>query len=256
MESAICTVLLANKPTLLMRGGQAADVEKTVVTLKSHVGDQLTIEHEMMMGQISTSFDNVVTLYVDLSVDTLKAVFSLLKEGGRFLAFVSNATRDGIVSELKLAGFVDTSCQDNFISAAKPSYAVGSSMPLSFAKKPAVSNGTTAGVWSLSALQDDDVDLVDEESLLTEEDKVKPDAESLRVCGTTGKRKACKDCSCGLAEELEGEKAAQAKATSGVKSSCGSCYLGDAFRCASCPYLGMPPFKPGEQVKLDLKSDL
>ena len=42
------------------------------------------------------------------------------------------------------------------------------------------------------------------------------------VCGTTGKRKACKDCSCGLAEELEAEKNQGKVKTENAKSSCGS----------------------------------
>lgn len=140
------------------------------------------------------------------------------------------------------------------IQCTYPNFANGSSTALSFAHK-LKKKQPEKKVWSLADMEDDDVDLIDEDELLDDEDLAKPDQASLRVCGTTGKRKACKDCSCGLAEELSGGGEIPKKS---FTSSCGSCYLGDAFRCASCPYLGMPAFKPGEKIQLSerqLKAD-
>lgn len=71
--------------------------------------------------------------------------------------------------------------------------------------------------------------------------------------GCATKPRACKNCSCGRKdlEEKIGEEAAKAALEQGqVQSSCGSCYLGDAFRCETCPYKGQPAFRPGEKVEL------
>ncbi|XP_043679677.1 anamorsin homolog [Vespula pensylvanica] len=199
--------------------------------------------------------------------EVLVELLKLLKQSGKLVIYESlllekksenSVTFKERLSRLKLAGFLinDTNprkvnketeellskifenvadtCE---IIAQKPSFEIGSSVALNLKQKQ-------SNIWKLDNAVEDD--LIDEDELLDEDDIVKPDITSLKVCGTTGKRKACKDCTCGLAEELNGKPEEQ-----GIqKSSCGNCYLGDAFRCASCPYLGMPAFKPGEKIVL------
>ncbi|KAF9948296.1 Anamorsin [Mortierella alpina] len=165
------------------------------------------------------------------------------------------------------------------------------------AAAPATTRVKKTAVWTISANDDDDedVELEDEDNLLDESDLVKPTKEQLEApdCGPNSlKKKKCKNCTCGMESEGEPEddqmdvdatdsgagpvpqeaivastanRWKESAITEVVpkalqpKSSCGNCYLGDAFRCGSCPYTGMPAFQPGEKVQLGgsmLKDDI
>lgn len=109
-----------------------------------------------------------------------------------------------------------------------------------------------------------DNDLIDEDGLLTEASNLlaPPPAMSkvvvaLKNGDDCGGREPCDDCTCGRADaKKKTELAAPAQPQPIKTSSCGKCGLGDAFRCASCPYLGKPAFKPGEEhLVLDLQDD-
>lgn len=117
---------------------------------------------------------------------------------------------------------------------------------------------------------------IDPNSLLSEEDRKRP-INIPEACKPNGKRRrACKDCTCGLKQKIDAEdKAKREAADSALKTmkldtddlaevdftvqgkvgSCGNCALGDAFRCDGCPYIGLPAFKPGEEVRL-LNNDI
>ncbi|KAK9351513.1 cytokine-induced anti-apoptosis inhibitor 1, Fe-S biogenesis-domain-containing protein [Lipomyces doorenjongii] len=158
-------------------------------------------------------------------------------------------------------------------SASSPALSAASSTSSSAASS--VSSPKRSETWTIGVddgLSFDDVDeddLIDEDTLL---DGDLPDALQIPVaCQPTGKRrkKACKDCTCGLKElELQEQEAHRANQNQvftlslddtaeidftvpGKTGSCGNCSLGDAFRCDGCPYLGLPPFKEGEVVNLD-----
>jgi len=101
------------------------------------------------------------------------------------------------------------------------------------------------------------MDILDEDTLLEDETMpVQISQASTDDCeqGKKITRKPCKNCTCGRKEELDNDAlASQAAQNAGKpKSACGSCHLGDAFRCSGCPYLGKPAFKPGDTVKLAL----
>jgi len=240
------------------------------------------VERLSMSSHQASSFDQVYSGCLGLAtvthdLDLLTQIAKLVTPGGQITmvqAVPKDKSPDTFTSTLVLSGltpFSSPALQSSFpgfeatvaklgqvklysYTATKPKHEVGASRLLSFAKPAAApapiapaKAGGGASVWTLEDMDDDTVELVDDQTLLAEEDLAKPDPASLRVCGTTGKKKACKDCSCGLKEELsEGKE----PTTKSVTSSCGSCYLGDAFRCGSCPYLGMPAFKPGQKISL------
>jgi len=121
------------------------------------------------------------------------------------------------------AGFIDLSSENNSLAGRMPEWELGASAAME----------------------------VDEEEL-----PLQPISENVgqgkESCAT--KKRACADCRCGR-KELEvqyGEDEAKKMLEVGTqRSACGSCYLGDAFRCATCPYRGAPAFKAGTKVELD-----
>ncbi|KAK4697158.1 anamorsin, partial [Lecanoromycetidae sp. Uapishka_2] len=238
-----------------------------------------------------------------LSEDLLSRIVKSLKPGGKIRSQDGTfATSDA--EERREAVFAGLMIEDGNVT--KPNHGAAQSVSLRFGKKKneggaaAVTSAAGTGAVSLNLngkrkngpvdavepagvgyvdfgddfgepdVDDDDDELIDENTLLDEDDLRRPVVQPPECRPKTGKRRrACKDCTCGLAQRLEAEdqskrsNADQALAklksdeltevdftVQGKVGSCGNCALGDAFRCDGCPYIGLPAFKPGEEVRL------
>ncbi|KAJ5954047.1 Cytokine-induced anti-apoptosis inhibitor 1 [Penicillium viridicatum] len=218
-----------------------------------------------------------------LTRDVYATLVPSMKPGAK-LQTQDSALNASDAMEAVLAGLVQS---DNGFE--KPSFDPSAAVPLKFGLKkknkptppaavpviPSFPTGFAAPMGIDSPTnhdRDDDDELINEDTLLSEEDLTRPIMPPPECQPKTGRRRrACKDCTCGLADKLEAEdKERRANAdkelnvmkldtgdlaeldftVEGKTGSCGSCALGDAFRCDGCPYMGLPAFKPGQEVQI------
>lgn len=234
----------------------------------THVMTQAVYEPTLRgaFGQSPSSMQKVVSVVHGRatffhSVDLLTHLASSLAPGGTLVlhdAAGDAASADACSRNALLAGLLDattsTGPSGTTVTAKKPTWEMGAKFSLR--KKPAATTATntTTTAWKL-AMEEDGAELIDEEELLDDADMAAPAAAAADDCEVgAGGRKACKNCTCGRAEGALVEKV---ELTADMldnpqEGGCGSCALGDAYRCASCPYLGLPAFKQGEKIQLDM----
>merc|ERR1712000_560537 len=187
-----------------------------------------------------------------LNRDVYAALVPAIKDGGK-LRMQDGPLAAPDAREAILAGLVEK--DGAFEKVVEQEVAV----PLKFGKKK--TNGTAVkpvqpAVPVQINLDDDfgdDDELIDENELLTADDLARPIVQPPECQPKPGKRRrACKDCTCGLAERMNAEDQARRDAADsalnsmklkpdelaevdftvqGKTGSCGNCSLGDAFRC-------------------------
>jgi hypothetical protein len=218
------------------------------------------VEYLSELKKITPSSLDEVYVFVIPSDDVMSTILNILKPNGKMLIESCIPSReDGQVlcTDLQLQGFVDTMIAkdpdsgERFVTCSKPNWETGEVASIKIPQK------ASPTAWKMGADDLAEDDLVDEDELLNDNLEITVGA----GCGIDpvtgkriGKKKACKNCSCGLKElEQEEMKSGQTyrnvEISAPINSSCGSCYKGDAFRCATCPFLGKPAFEPTDENK-------
>ncbi|KAI0089261.1 DUF689-domain-containing protein [Irpex rosettiformis] len=292
----VVTAVPIKGPALVI-GSPATATEGKYQSLITDLENTRAVEKQMvdrlLDGATALPASSLTTVHIVLSPEEYEALtgrisillsqlLSALQPLGTLHVHSLPSSFGDLTSQLTNNGFtvLATVSADGDLIAQKPAHSISSApVPLRRKVDPA-KKASKKALWTLSAPS---TPTIDAESLLTEADRQRPVPTcEPAVKGAPRRKKACKNCTCGLAE-LETEELAQSKvvlldgaeagqtvevaqsekerliaaaaAAPKATSSCGNCYLGDAFRCSSCPYRGLPAFKPGEKVELDFGMD-
>lgn len=169
-----------------------------------------------------------------ISHEKLSEIMTCLEVHGKIsVKYQGNVKATDAETEMKLCGLLSISVKEieggSFeIEGIKPDLSLGTAQrrPVKKTSKDALKAFLTS---------ENNVELVDDVNLLREEDLLKPSAVvgEIETCGPQAKKKACKNCSCGLKEIEEAESVkVNEKApidTANAKSSCGSVKLLASF---------------------------
>lgn len=194
------------------------------------------------------SFDTVLCFSNTCTDDSIEKLFTLMTPGASLSIYgQTKESMETLNTSLLLNGFVDAVTSDSTITCKKPGFKQDA-MALPQKSK------TAKDVWKLAANDfNDDAEVVDDDDLLGEE--IKKPATKAEDCGPETKKRACKNCVCGLKEIQEAESKGEPVTIQPDASACGGCAKGDAFRCATCPYLGLPKFESGTKPEIKVKAD-
>eukprot|EP00892_Ulva_mutabilis_P011678 jgi/Ulvmu1/8883/UM049_0065.1 len=182
-----------------------------------------------------------------LTVKEVQAACTHLKSGGQLLVLVPSS-QDSVRRLVVMSGCTSASTTTVNVEGSSCGMTSATKPGVSLGAKTSIASAELASTWKITVDAAHD-DLIDDDELLTEEDR-KPVEPPKNDCSTS--KKACANCSCGRAEaEAAGVKLQLTPdMIENPQSACGSCSLGDAFRCATCPYRGLPIFQPGKKIEL------
>ncbi|KAL2823848.1 Fe-S cluster assembly protein dre2 [Aspergillus cavernicola] len=239
--------------------------------------------------------DRVSAGFVSLPPNTYDLILVLTDTDGtrraEALQLLKREVYTAIVPAMKSGAKLQT--QDNFFGEAEETEAVlagllksnsgfekldvgnGAAVPLKLGRRKKTAPAPIVQPPPVISSDDNDLDddeLIDEDTLLSADDLNRPIVPPPECQPKAGKRRrACKDCTCGLAAQIEAEDKERRDdadknlnvlklesddlneldfTVQGKTGSCGNCALGDAFRCDGCPFIGLPAFKPGQEVQI------
>lgn len=234
---------------------ETTNTTTTPLTLTIKINDLIDPNTKSFTNQSSEILKNKkfdILQIEDLEENLAPEVLHSLKEsindnGNLILLFSENFKNENnsmfkSVSSLKFAGYTETKIETTNNNVFKLSGKKRKTKAASKKNSNSNSNATTTeNPWK-------NINLNVQSDLVLEDELVDPFDSYQKFAKKTDcvtKPKPCKNCNCGRAEKEAGNGQVSSSVNS---SSCGRCYLGDAFRCAGCPYKGKPAFEPGDKI--------